>query len=218
MKTKHLPKILLLIPAILLATANCGAATLSFQNGVNAYSGALEVALEENKDKLPESINIWTCSRNADGKVISYKQVLVKFQDIFGKGKSQIPRNAKITKATLTLCTGKMETAPTKNRIYLHRMLVAWDKNTSWKNAFGKNGVQANDKEALSASDAHFNPDANSKAYEIDVTESLRAWASGQDNHGWVLLDISKKKDNFGFISSRLKTPGRRPLLTVVYE
>jgi hypothetical protein len=213
------------LSAWLLATAhavsNKDDKTVVFQNGLDGYAGALEVGIDQNKPgKLStKPANLWIERGVKDGKQTSAKQALVRFDGIFGRGSSQIPPGANISQATLRLCIGSLKDAPTYHRIFLNRVLVPWDKNAAWKyKAWGDDGVQADGREAVAASDAHFVPNLNNTAYEIDVTESLRAWACGEPNHGWVLHNIRVHLEAAVFISSRVKQQNQRPLLRVTFD
>jgi hypothetical protein len=144
---------------------------------------------------------------------------LVRFDDIFGRGASQIPPGANISQATLRLCIGSLKDAPTFHRIFLNRMLVPWDRDAAWKyKAWGDDGIQADGREAAADPDTHFVPNLNDTAYEIDVTESLRAWARGEPNHGWLLHDTRFNLEAGAFISSRAKKLDQRPLLRVTFD
>jgi hypothetical protein len=213
------------LSALLLSTAhavpNKDDRTLVFQNGLDGYAGALEVGIDQNKPgKLSaKPVNLWIERGVKDGRQTSAKQALVRFDGIFGRGASQIPPGANISRATLRLCTGSLKDAPTYHRIFLNRILVPWDKNAAWKyKAWGNDGIQADGREAAADSDAHFVPNLNNTAYEIDVTESLRAWARGEPNHGWVLHNIRVHLEAAAFISSRVQKQDQRPLLRVTFD
>jgi hypothetical protein len=195
--------------------------TLTFQNGLDGYSGALEVGIDQNAPgKLSaKPFNLWVGQGVKGGKPVDAKQALARFDGIFGQGASQIPPGANISRATLRLCVGSQKEAPTFHRIFLNRMLVPWDGDAAWKyKAWGDDGIQADGREAAAAPDAHFVPNLNNTAYEIDVTESLRAWARGEPNHGWLLHDVRSTLEAGAFINSRVKRQDLRPLLRVTFD
>jgi hypothetical protein len=195
--------------------------TVCFQNDVDGYSGALETGIELGKGAQSKNAwNIWV-DRAADhsGNLKSERQALVRFDGIFDGDPSQIPPGASITKAVLRLWVGANNDETSFHRIFLHRMLVPWDKKAAWQYpAWGDNGIRRDDRVAAAAPDAHFVPNLNNRAYDIDVTESLRAWARGEPNHGWALLDVRWNFKTAAFISSRAPNVSRRPSLSVSFD
>ena len=197
--------------------------TLSFQNGVAGYSGALEVGIEKGKgvlDTKPINLLVGRKADRASATAEQESQALVRFDGIFGAKPSQIPPGSNITKATLRLNVGALKSAASYHRVFLNRMLVPWDKNASWENPqWGNDGIKADGTRAVTAPDALFIPNRNNTAYDIDVTESLRAWSRGEPNHGWVLLTTRAQYVPAAFMTSRLeKGIERRPMLTVTYD
>ena len=198
--------------------------TVTFQNGAGGYSGALEIGIQKKKNDKggAQAGNIWI-SRDYDKAAIDgvadEQQALVQFAGIFGDKSSQIPPGASITKATLRLCVGSLKKAVGTYRVWLNRMLVPWDKNAAWDSPqWHGNGIKADGRAAVPESDALFVPNHNDTAYDIDVTESLRAWASGAANHGWVLRTTRKESPPAAFIGSLAKQARLRPMLTVSFD
>ncbi|MDF9833522.1 hypothetical protein M2103_001749 [Ereboglobus sp. PH5-5] len=210
---------LLLSPAH--ADSNLDDKTLTFQNGLDNYSGAMEIGIDQGNPGVlgNKANNLWIERHESKGEQLKAKQALVRFDNIFGSGASQIPLGAKISKATLRLNVGSKKDAITYHRIFLSRMLVPWGKDAAWKyKAWGDDGIQYDGREAVAAPDALFVPNLNNTAYEIDVTESLRAWAGGQPNNGWVLYSTRTHHVPAAFITSRVDRRELRPLLRVTYD
>lgn len=203
--------------------------TISFQNGVQGYSGAIELGIEKGKDALDSkavTLRIGRRGMRHPGKewdaCISKEemQALVRFDDIFGDKPPQIPHGAVITKASLRVWSAPGKSAASHQRFFLNRMLVPWDNKAAWENPlWGNDGIRANGKDAVAKHDTLFIPNHSDTAYDIDVTESLRAWAKGEANHGWVFRNTRNQYKPAAIISSRAdKDSGRRPILTVSFD
>ena len=173
--------------------------TVSFQQGVNAYAGTVDTALSE---ALPDLDNSTLEELSVDNDEVDGmdSQILLRFDNIFGEAPGQIPtgEDVVINWARLDLWT----TSSTVDAVELHRMMQSWDDTDTW-NGFLGDGVQADDEEALSATDLLVGengglPMAN---FGIDVTASLLAWLEDPDsNEGWVLLPTGG--DGWDFYSS----------------
>jgi hypothetical protein len=122
---------------------------------------------------------------NVDGSDSSglRNQGLLFFENLFGNGVGQIPVGAVINSATLTLNV----TNGTSQPIAFHRMLRDWAglPNQSW-NGLG-NGIQTDGVEAMASADVAL-ASLGTGTRNINVTESVRAWASGTANFGWAIL------------------------------
>ena len=142
-----------------------------------------------------------------------------RFDGIFGDKPSQVPPGANVTRATLRLWVGSNEKAASSHRVWLNRMLVPWDENAEWKNPrWGRDGVKADGKAAVAETNSLFVPHRNNTPYDIDVTDSLRAWAGGAPNHGWVLRNVRGHHNPAAFVSSRVPDTRRRPMLEVTFD
>ena len=152
---------------------------VSFQQGVNGFNGTVDTYFYTNSS----SSHAATTTLRTDGKTRSggVEQVLLRFEDIFGKGSGQIASNAQIKSATLQLdVTNKGDS------LELHRMLQNWSDTDTW-GSLG-NGIQTNDVEAASKADVVTGP-MSVGLHTVDVTASLQAWqANSSGNFGWALL------------------------------
>ncbi|MGD2116997.1 MAG: DNRLRE domain-containing protein [Chromatiales bacterium] len=181
-----------------------------FQEGVDGYQGTLSLAIasaspDQAFARAELSIDQATSDYGADGMAHG----LIKFEGLFGA--DGVPANAIISSAELRFRTSSSTNGP----VALHRLLQAWDASTSW-NAFGGNGVDTDDAEALGeADDAKANLGGGEFAY-FDVTASVLAWAGGEPNHGWAIINSST--DGWDFETELFSGAAeRRPLLTVYY-
>ena len=183
-----------------------------FQNGRDGYDGTEIIAIAS---ASPD--------RSFAGEVLSFDQStsdyggpgvalgLIRFTDMFdGAG---VPDGAIVDSATLRFWT----TSSTNGPVSLHRMLVDWDAASSW-GEFGGDGIQADDFEAVAAAEDAPTNISSGEFSVFDVTQAVRAWASGQPNHG--LLILNQSTDGWD-VNTELYTGAnasdRRPLLTVFY-
>ncbi|OAM88395.1 DNRLRE domain-containing protein [Termitidicoccus mucosus] len=217
-----LAALLALLPAAVAPTADAAdTRTVTFQNGAGGYSGARETVIVFDKDSAADPQTLWIDReyKEKSNTLVTEKQALLRFSGLFGSAPGQISPGAAVTKAVLTLRTGKSKGANSTHRILFNRMLVPWNERASWDTqTWNSDGIQADGREAVSVTDALFVPHQIDTAYNIDVTASLRAWAAGAPNHGWVLRDVRDQLNPAGLVSSLVSTVSRRPLLTVTYE
>jgi hypothetical protein len=210
------------------ATAPAAIKTVVFQNGIDGYSGALEAGLDMKSDTPVLKNNLWVGmefihppeNKTLPRKLLGDRQVLIRFDHLFGSAPGQIPPDAAIISATLSLRVPERKDAASDRRVFLHRMLLPWDKDALWKSPQWRgNGIQADNREAAAKADALFVPNHPAATYDIDITASLRAWAAGAPNHGWVLLETRKVEPNAAaFLSSNSQNPANRPRLSVTYD
>ncbi|OAM88127.1 metallophosphoesterase [Termitidicoccus mucosus] len=209
--------------------------TLSFQNGLDGYAGAVEASLVMRDDGAaltPKTPAIWiSVSHDADtGKIKNVAQALARFDGIFGGAPGQILPGSPIVSATLRLRTGPSRGAGSGQRLILHRMLLPWTDDARWDSrAWGSNGVQPDDIEAAADTATAGTLSNNNTSYDLNVTESLRAWSAGEPNHGWLLQHEilgalnalpNASTNALAILSSLAPDTGarHRPCLTVTYD
>ncbi|MGB9359696.1 MAG: DNRLRE domain-containing protein, partial [Acidimicrobiia bacterium] len=151
---------------------------VSFQEGVDGYSGTADTILNEGAPDADNSANttlIVDLLNNVPESEV--KQVLLRFDGIFGSAAGQIPLGSTISSATL----GINVTNTSDVGADLYRMLEPWLDTESWSD-WG-NGIDTDDLEAASVSESG-SPGSGLGAAEIDVTADLQAWSDGDPNHG----------------------------------
>ena len=141
-------------------------ATLTFQQGVNGYSGTVDTLIHggtlDANNSTAGSLNI---DGDNDGNPV---QSLIRFEDIFGTQAGQIALDDTINSAIL-----EINVSGEGSSIELYEMLQSWSDTDTW-NTLG-NGIQADGAEA------GLNPIATTGSVAIgtltiDVTASLQAW------------------------------------------
>src|SRR5262245_8529588 len=95
----------------------------SFQEGIGGYVGTVDTALIA---RFPDTDNSAWEERSVAtslGPFPSPRQGLLRFDDIFGNGPGQVPLEADLVSATLSLTRFGFVTTPDARG---HRMLVPW--------------------------------------------------------------------------------------------
>lgn len=182
---------------------------VEFRQGLNDYSGSsVRVIASSDPDASFTGSEVTIDQQTSDYNGSGASQGLIRFDELFGA--NALPNNAVIDSAQLRFYT----TSSTSGPIALHRMLQPWGDDVSW-NALGA-GIQADDIDANAQADSRL-ANIGSRRYTVfDVTESVRAWAQGQGNYGWAILNASG--DGWDFPTERyLGAPERRPTLVVFY-
>lgn len=112
------------------------------------------------------------------------RQGLLRFDIEFGE--NGIPAGAEIIRAEL-----RLRQTDDGNGFRLHRMRTSWSESTATWNSLGE-GVDIDGSDARATPDLEtlsFMSEGESAGYSIfDVTSSVEAWASGEANHGWVMM------------------------------
>ncbi len=175
--------------------------TASFQQNLAAYTGTVDTFLDAT---IPTSNHSTNTVLEVDS--VPERHILLRFENVFGNGPSQIPLGATIESASLRIDV----TAPSEEGAALHRMLQTWNDTDTW-NTWGS-GIDTNGLEAatISESGSDGSPEGTTS---IDVMPDLQAWSDGDANHGWAWLRESGD-DGWNFSSSE---GGNPPKLTVAF-
>ena len=190
-------------------TPSSSTLSLTFRQGANGYSGAVDTMLKQNRPTISfdDAAVLRPTTESSRGV-----DALLRFDGLFGTGPGQIPVGAQIVSATLQLeVTGGSAAGGT-----LNRMLVGWNGSSTW-NSLG-NGVQTDGTEATSSGVTIGAVALGSRVF--NVTDSLAAWnAAGSTaaqknaaNLGWVFNPTGT--DAWEFASSQGAV---QPILNVTY-
>ncbi len=181
---------------------------LSFQNGFDGYTGTVDTEIWALAPKtfLHKNPNASSDANNDGGE----SQVLMRFDDIFGSGKSQIPKNSTIVSAKLIVSAFDQGTT-----VNLHRMLVPFEECATWDSMVS--GVSADGFEASRHKDGFtFGKIAASTSGAIfDVRDTIQIWANGRKNHGWVFLNTGG--NGWDFYVSEFERKDEHPKLVVEF-
>jgi hypothetical protein len=183
--------------------------TVTFQQGVNGYTGTVDIeiwAVSPNTC-LEGNINASTDENNDGGE----SQILMRFEKIIGPNTGQIPPNATIHSATLVVSAFDEGTT-----VHLHRMLVPWKRTATWTSLVA--GVTADGLEASKQKDGFTfgKISASTSAIPFDVTDTVQAWANGSANHGWVFINTGG--NGWDFYTSEFDDVKQRPKLVIEFS
>lgn len=173
--------------------------SITFQEGFD-YSGTQDTFIRSASPDLSfgSSATIDVDGDDAGGPM----QGLLRFDQIFGEG--LIPETATIHSASL-----EMEIVNAGNTINFNEMLIEWDEAASWNSLIdgvSMDGVEAASQALVASASGQIG------LHVYDVTASVRAWANGEVNYGWVIT--SNADNGVDFLSSEGANP---PKLTVAY-
>lgn len=182
--------------------------TVSFQQGVNGYSGTVDTeiwALAVNTI-LESNPNASSDADNDGGE----SQVLIRFEEILGTKPGKIPTGAKVHSAKL-----RVSAFDEGNTVNLHRMLVSFGRGATWNSLVS--GISADGLEASRHKDSFTfgKIAANSSEIIFDVTDTVQAWVNGEANHGWVFLNTGG--NGWDFYTSEFDIVSQRPKLVVEF-
>ncbi len=183
----------------------------TFQQAVNGYDRQIEVELDEADAGVdPDAGDAdagaeVTVVRSDQGET---RQVLIRFDDIFGEANQQVPAWCEVTRASLRVWVKE----GSADGVAVHQMLDGWSVDDTWKSLDG--GVSADDTEAARDPLVIDAPVEGAGFHWFDVTESVLTWqAAPDDNHGWVLL--GEGDDPLSFYTSGWESERHHPKLIV---
>jgi len=181
---------------------------VSFQQGVEGYSGTIdtEVWALAPTTILESNPNASSDADNDGGE----SQVLIRFDGILGSTAAQVPPHATVHSAKLLVSA--FDQGSTVN---LHRMLVPFDRSATWNSLVS--GISADGLEASRHRDSFTfgKIAANSSEIVFDVTDTVQAWISGEENHGWVFLNTGG--NGWDFYTSEFENVSQHPKLIVEF-
>ncbi|MBM4395350.1 MAG: lamin tail domain-containing protein, partial [Deltaproteobacteria bacterium] len=186
--------------------------TVTFQQGVNGYSGTHDTFLREYRPDTAygQGTSLWWDLEDPK----PYQDVgLLRFAGVFGPEPGRIPGGALVTSAVLTVNVEFVEQGGPGAAGAVSEAWVGWDEATAtWGNFGGEPGVQPDEYGPMVAA-------APTKlgAASIDVTAQIQAWAfNPAGNNGWIFL--AKSASWIGITTSEGTIVANRPKLTVTYE
>ena len=176
-----------------------------FQQGNAGYNSAHDMWVHSS---IPNEATSATTYLNGGAG----RQVLLRYDNIFGTGAGRVPPGATILSAKLSLLVGGDRSRDTFS---LHRLLVPWTDASSW-NTLGA-GVSTDDTEAASAAEFETIPNVAVTPSVFDVTSAVQAWSDGAaSNYGFMLH--APGTDMAQFLSSEYGVAADRPVLEITYD
>ncbi len=182
--------------------------TATFRQGLSGYNGAVDTQIAEASPNSAFGTATELSADTSDGG--GQNHLLLRFDDVIGGGALQVPAGSTVASATLTL-----EITSEGSGFNVHPMLVSWDDSVTWNNAFGGNGIQADDAEASSTVTDSTSGVATGQL-QVDLTALVQAWADGETNYGFALLPLGSDGVDF-YTSDYVFNEALRPTLTVEF-
>jgi len=180
--------------------------TVTFQQGVNGYTGTIdtEIWAVSPNTSLEGNINASSDADNDGGE----SQVLMRFDGIIGTQPGLLPTNATVHSASLVISAFDEGTT-----VHLHRMLVPWKRTSTWASLVG--GITADGLEASKKKDSFTfgKISASTSAITFEVTDTVQTWVNGEENHGWVFINTGG--NGWDFYTSEFEDVKQRPKLVV---
>jgi hypothetical protein len=203
--------------------ANVSLAT--FQDGVDGYEGTsdayLDGAIVADPFGQDPVVRVDQAIPAGAGEVRP-QQGLLRFDNLFGDGPGQVPNDARIFDAFLTL---NVITAASGAKIGLFRMLQDWEQvHATWLQPQGDagavitNGVTPDGFEATAQADAFVAESGRAGQVQIPLNvDTIRAWANGSlPNFGWSI--VTNSATSWSFDSSEADSlDSIKPSLTILY-
>ncbi|MBC2775525.1 DUF4347 domain-containing protein, partial [Rhizobium sp. AQ_MP] len=183
-------------------------ATASFQEGTSGYVGTqdTEIIAASPTTNMGSATTLFV-----DDGTPNDKNILIRFDGIFGSGTNLIPYGATINYAELRVFVSADDPADT---VEIYRMLTNWSEASTFNSLVG--GVSRDNVEARSLATDSLDAGLNGTQVFV-ITSDVQAWSSGAVNYGWLIATGSSSADNWGISSSENATVGARPLLYVSY-
>ncbi len=190
--------------------------SVRFRQGLNGYAAAADTMLRlatpttDHSATALISADLDTDSATAGNQPA---QILVRFHNLFGPAAGQVPLNATIISAKLSMWTGAGADDDSDDLASAHRMLIPWTTADTWDSLVG--GVAADGIEAVLADSFTYMPELENAPVILDVTADITAFLAGTANHGWLIRCTGP--DGWFAASSEGATTTQRPTLQIAY-
>lgn len=208
--------------------------TISFQNGMNGYDGTFDRRISSDFDQESngaDSADFFLDGFSSSGNGSPDTQALIRFDNLFGNGTDQIPDEATILGAELTLLTSLAGNAQTSGPFGIAGLLEPFDELTSYSEFEAAAGVEPESRgpywldETATRPIAGFGFQLPGTPDTADVTPLVQAWSDGSlDNNGFAIqagrsdtLDRWNTSDGWSIVTTGFPFAAQRPLLTVDY-
>lgn len=187
------------VPILEITYSAPGLSTVTFQEGVDGYSGTQDTHIDEDKPTTSygtnSRVNLDVTPDNKD------EHGLVRFDGIIGAGAGVVPQGVQIVSASLTLETAN----PSVDSVSIYEMQQSWSESSTWSDF---NGLTPGGELAPTPLNTAVEP--SGAVTFTGLGSSVQNWINGATNNGWGLL--VSDTDGWDFDSSEGGTP---PILSV---
>ena len=189
--------------------------TVVFQEGLNGYTGQFQkrVGYSISTGAYTAQLGSSTANYGVDGGDPDVND-LIRFDNIIGGG--GIPAGARVLKAELVLTTGLSDNSQSPGPFIVDRLISAVDENTTYDSISYGQGYEGVRGISTGLPAAGFPPLAQGEAGAADVTDIVRAWASGEANHGFGIYS-GGTSDGWNYATVGNSNISQRPKLVVTY-
>ncbi|MBN8459531.1 MAG: DNRLRE domain-containing protein [Verrucomicrobia bacterium] len=197
------------------AASSLPTTTVVFQDGFNGYAGQFQKRIGNDNGSYIAQLGSSVASYMIDGGNPDVND-LIRFDGIVGNGSGMIPANATVLKAELVLTTATTGDAQSGGPFIVDRLTAAVDANTTYdaiSNGIGFEGVRGI---STGLPVAGFPALAAGQAGAADVTDIVRAWVSGEPNHGFGVFS-GGTTDGWAYCTVGNADVSLRPKLVVTY-
>ncbi|HIV72894.1 MAG TPA: DUF4347 domain-containing protein, partial [Candidatus Aquabacterium excrementipullorum] len=195
--------------AITVTNPSPGAVSVTFQEGVNGYTGTQDTYID--KATPGTSYGSSTTLKVDDGSP-NDMQTLIRFDNLFGNGPGQIPLGSTITSASLTIYVTNNDVADV---VSIYRVLINWSEGSTYTSLV--NGVATDGSEAQASSLYTLDAGISGAATLTGLAAAVQAWANGETNYGFLIATGTSAADDWTIASSEAATASQRPVLSVTY-
>ena len=186
-------------------------ATMSFQEGVNGYSGTVDTYVDRNSSSNSFGSDATVIVNEAGNS--NEKQGLIRFDNLFGNSAGQIPQGATITGAELVV--NVTDAAAGGDDFSLHRLEIGFTESSTWNSL--SSGVQTDGIEAaVTPITTATNLTSTGAVTFSGLGSTVQSWANGAVNNGLLILKTAA--NSWAFSSSEATTASQRPQLIVHYN
>lgn len=239
--------LLALVTGLLSVNVAAGQVTVTYQQGVDGYTGTFDRLLDIDDNRTGSSIDTTVSSFFIDGDPQDEARAdyLIRFDGIIGA--NEIPVGAKILRATLTLkTTGSAVSGNSQSSesYSIYRLTRPFDANstsdgdfgdedfaytpyidgvTTTYDSFAQTGVTVDDIDADWCVGTFHRPIGQSQMavdrfYSANMTRAVQSWVDGYPNYGVaVMSDHIVNDDGWSVHSTGSSDVSARPMLTVEY-
>jgi hypothetical protein len=201
-------------PQLIVTVPSDPVSVMTFRQGLNGYSGAIDTELRQADPATPQDTNaLMTIDADDPNGSGNDTQGLLKFDGLFGSAAGQVPAGARITSAMLLLNVTDFGSGFT-----VHRMIAPWISGATWASL--TNGVSLDDAESEVFTLASAGANASAAAIgtgtlHLDVTEAVQAWIAGAPNNGLLLRPFAGASNGVDLSTSEAAVQSERPTLVV---
>jgi VCBS repeat-containing protein len=195
-----------------------GYSSASFQQGVNGYTGTSDTQIASNLTSQADTLNIGT-DFPTTGSTEVVRQALLRFDQLSGNAAGQIPVNAQIHDAILTV--GAVLSDAVGHGGTAHRMRIDWPETVTWgdlSSGVAIDGTEAASTASFQAGNSSLAPLAQAGMTVFEAIDDVQAWVRGTSNFGWVFNPWTNGTNGWFFASSEYDLSETiRPKLEVYY-